>query len=705
MIKFINILSFAIFVFAYNTSGMDNYFSDHATLNDGLYTYHFPIKPPANEKDIINFGVRKRSEQIWKAPPWQDTKRMSLRQKIAYIERERQRWEEGVYVLINGELVYLTGMNYDHLTYMTFKSKRAEFFYHQIFDFYFRDLARRDEFCNGTLWLKPRRYGMTMEEITQATYTLIEDFENNIGLQSNTDEKTKTTLLTPIINSYSKRPKFMRGDFYAPNGKLLVSKLELKTNTIEPEGRPTKYLNGWLMGFPFLPQAMDGNEIAYGVMDEVWKVTHASPKETYDSNRLVTSGRNRKGGISVLSTMGDSDAYTRSVLEGFDMIAKSNPNERDENGFTLTGLYKRFVGAECSFDIPPGIFEIDIFGKINIQKHIEYIQRKVNAHSPDSKAYIFEKRRLPLTEADVLLSAANISYFSAMRIALRRQQLRELAAKKQPPWIRGNFKPGSNGNIYFEADPAGIWMVALHPYFSAEGNIDTRNRFSVYDGIFYPPSNPEFFGALDPIRYRKEDTSSNSLSKVCGIIHKKFDYFGSGVINRYAAMMLYRPDDPREGNKEMIKACKYYGAPTMYERNIPTPKEDFIDANCLPFLLKNPKDEIHGMYISSNGTIVQEGIDMLVSEFAPPQKEDEIDQIMQIPWDEMLLDMDNFDIKNTTAFDVFMTLIGLKHGEKQFHFTNVTQQNMANPLSFIDELIVPYEQSQKANINRRRVKM
>lgn len=684
---------------------MDKYCGDHALLNDSLYTYKFPIQPPSNEKDIINFDIKKKSDQVWKAPPILDTKRMSLRQKIAYIERERQRWEEGVYCLINGEAIYLTGMHFDHLTYMTFKSRRAEFFFHQLFDFYFRDLTRRDPWSNGMLWLKPRRYGMTMEEVTQATYTLMEDFENNVGLQSNTDEKTLTTLLTPIINSYAKRPPFMQADFYKPNGKLLVSKLELKTNVVEDPSRPSKFLNGWLKGFPFLPNAMDGNEVAYGVMDEVWKVTHASPKQTYDSNRLVTSGRNRKGCISVLSTMGDSDSYIRSVLEGFDMIAKSNPNERDENGFTLTGLYKRFVSAIFSFDIPPQIFESDKFGQVNIDKHFDFITKKVNAHSPDSKAYIFEKRRLPLTEEDVLLSAANISYFSTIRIALRRQQLRELAAKKKSPWVRGNLKTGSNDKIYFEADPTGIWMIAVHPYFSAEGNIDTRNRFSSYDGIFYPPSNPEFFAALDPIRYRKEDTSSNSLSKVCGLIRKKFDYYGSGVVNRYAALMLYRPDDPREGNREMIKACKYFGSPCMYERNIPTPKEDFIDANCLPFLLKNPKDGIHGMYIASNGTVVQEGIDMLVSEFAPPQNPGEIDQIEQIPWDEMLLDMDNFDVKNTTAFDVFMTMIGLKHGEKQFHFTNVTQENSVNPLSFLDELIAPYEQTQQVNINRRRVKL
>src|SRR6185437_16255393 len=142
------------------------------TLQDGLYKYEVPLKKPSDEKLIINFD-KKKSEQYWNTPKPVNTKKLSQKDRIEYIERERQRWYEGVYILINGELVYLTGMHYDHLTYMTFKAGKAEYFDHQRFDFYFRDLTRRDKKCRGRVWMKPRRYGMTMEEQTEATYSLL----------------------------------------------------------------------------------------------------------------------------------------------------------------------------------------------------------------------------------------------------------------------------------------------------------------------------------------------------------------------------------------------------------------------------------------------------------------------------------------------------------------------------------------------------
>ena len=171
-------------------------------LPGGPYEYEIPLKEPSDEKQIINHEYSKREDQFWRTPQIRNVKYMSARERIDYIERERQRWAEGVYILIDGELVYLTGMFYDHLVYMTFKGQKAEYFDHQRYDFYFRDLTRRDIKCKGRVIMKPRRYGATMQEATEATYSLLENFSNNVGLQSDTKDKARTTLLEPIINSY-----------------------------------------------------------------------------------------------------------------------------------------------------------------------------------------------------------------------------------------------------------------------------------------------------------------------------------------------------------------------------------------------------------------------------------------------------------------------------------------------------------------------
>ena len=651
--------------------------SNIISLNGGMYNYVVPLKEPSDEKEIINFD-QKRENQFWRTPIIPNVKHLSQRERIDFIERERQRWHEGVYALINGELVYLTGMHYDHLVYMTFKSGKAEFFDHQKFDFYFRDLVRRDIKARGQVFMKPRRYGMTMEEQTQATYTLLEDFSNNVGLQSDTDKKTKSTLLDPILQSYVKRPKYMRSDYYKPNGKMPVSELQLKSNLAPGDDGEEHgdYILGWVRKFPAQPRSMDGEEVAYAVDDEVWKWLESSPKETIESNLKVLMGRNRAGKLSALSTMGDSDDYLRSIMDGIDIIAKSNPNIRDDNGYTLSGLYEYFVSAIYSFDIPPDVFEVNKFGKVNEDKHLEYINNKLNKLDKSSKGYIFEKRRLPLTKEDALLSANTHTYFRRGAINARLNELRSMTVTaKSGVYIRANLEEDATGKVAVVHHPEGLWLWAVHPYFSIGRSINTRNRFRKIRGVFFPPLNPEGAIGYDPINYPKNLTTSSSLSRAAGIIHKKFDYYNKEDSIDYCAevkvaLLVYRPDDPHDANKEIMKAARYTGYPVMHERSVSHVFEDFDEANMLPFLLKD-KGGIYGI-TPSDMKAKKDGLSMLQARYASPKEASDKDQLEEYPFEDGLVDLDNFDISNTNAFDITMAEIYLEHGLKQVIYTNVT---------------------------------
>jgi hypothetical protein len=662
------------------------------TLQDGLYKYEVPLKEPSDEKLIINFD-KKKSEQYWNTPKPVNTKKLSQKDRIEYIERERQRWYEGVYILINGELVYLTGMHYDHLTYMTFKAGKAEYFDHQRYDFYFRDLTRRDKKCRGRVWMKPRRYGMTMEEQTEATYSLLEDFSNNVGLQSDTDKKTKSTLLEPILQSYVKRPKFMRSEYYKPNGKMPVSELQLKTNLAPDDDGEDRgdYILGWVRKFPAQPRSMDGEEMAYIVDDEVWKWLESSPKETIESNMKVLMGRNRAGLISVLSTMGDSDDYMRSIMDGIDIISRSNPKIRDDNGYTLSGLYEYFVPATYSFDIPPDIFEVDKFGKVNVDKHLEYINNKLNKLDKSSKSYIFEKRRLPLTKADALLSANTQTYFRRVVINSRLSDLRGMTpSQKLAVYVRGRLEEDGTGKVAFIPDDEGIWLWAVQPYFSIERGINARNRFKKVNGVFFPPVNQEGAIGYDPIDYPKNLTTSTHLSRAAAIIHKKFDYYNQEGSEFYTAdvkmaLMLWRPDDPHDANKEVMKAARYTGFPVMHERSVSHVYEDFEEANMLPFLLKD-KAGVYGMS-PSDMKAKKDGLSMLQARYALPKDPNDKDQLEEYPFEDGLIDLDNFDIGNTTPFDVAMSEIYCEHGLKQIEYTNATDTDVYTLNNIINQII------------------
>jgi len=643
-------------------------------LSDGDYQYKLP-KMPSKEEDIL-FYDKKKENQFWVTPEIKNVKKMrSMAEKIEYIEYWRNAWLNGLWFFNNGEPTYINGMMVDHLVFNTFANRKFGFTESQCEDFYFRELVLKNDDWEGMVWVKPRRYGATMEEITTATYILLSGFYNNISIQSDTLKKAKDLVLAPLVDSFLTRPQWMRERFYQSNGRIPQNEFKLKPNVEVKEDEDT-FLGGVVRIYPTITKAVDGTENMYEFSK--WP-SNANPRETLDINKKTVRNVGRIGKVSCLSTTGDSDSVIESTQEWIKLVGESKLHEGQLK--TKSGLVKRFVSAIHSKFLPPHF--TDKYGRVNIEQAEQAVYDEINKKEPNTKEWYYEKRKLPLTEADALIAALDISYFSRVRNGARRDELMQM---EHQPYEKGMFDTSFSGKVGFERDANGIWMVAVHPYVDAAKGIDTRNRFKQQNGFYYPVRNPEFFASIDPIRYLKEDTKSKHLSRFCGLIHKKFDHFGSGIQNKYAAMLLYRPDDPREGNIEMAKACKYYGSPVMYERNIPTPKDDFTSMNMLPFMLIDPKDKIHGMLMTSNKRNIQEGIDMLVSRFKTPL-EGEQDQLMEVPFVDMLLDMDNFDIGNTTKFDVMMAMILLEHGEKQFTLTNTTDNSIGDMIKTLHEFL------------------
>lgn len=677
------------------------------TLQDGLYSYELPPLPA--EKDIWYFDVKK-SDQYWKTSSakstrwlnpkgeiW-DVKKMTEKDRVEYIQYWRNVWINGLWIMINGEPTYLTGMHIEHLVFNKFKSGYFYYLDSQRERFYFRDLTNKTLTCDGRCWAKGRRVGITSEEITEAIRCLLSDFSNNVAFQSDTHPKAKSTLLDKVIEAYVRRPIWMRESFYSSNGKMPRSSLELTDITItQVENEP---LGGKARAFPTTSKALDGEEFMLDVMDEYSKWVDISPYETFEVNKKTIINPGKRGKMDVLSTTGDSKEAAKSVKDWHKLIADSNPANINSNGKTNSGLWHFFVSYIHSLELLEILPAIkDTYGKINREMAEEYIWNDVKKYPKDSKEYVYSLYKQPMEMRHALLTPTGQGYFPKLRITHRLDELRNMPNDRKP-YVRGAFEEDQHGNVYFESneerearcDAEGIrytpghWLVAIHPYFSYENNIDTRNRFRKINGVYHPPINPEFGFGYDPIRYKKQDTSSNRLSQAAIIVGQKFDYYGSGNAGRYAALYLDRPDDPSDANKECIKAAKYYGMSGMHERVIETVKTDFVDANCLPLLQQNPKDGLYGMWIDSQAKVVSNALDWMVTRFSPPKTEEDFDQIAEMPFEDCLTDMDGFDLSNTTSSDVMMAMIELEHCFRNMKFTNQTDGTANRKLKTIHEI-------------------
>lgn len=647
-------------------------------LNGGMYQYTIPIKEPSDEKQIINYQYKKE-DQIWRAPVILDPKRMSVRDRIEYIERERQRWAEGVFVLINGKLKYLTGVHYDHLTYGTYNSQKLMYFDDERGVFYFIDLTEKAPECEGRCWIKPRRAKLTTIMCSLSQYKMLSDFSNYITIQSDTLSKAQASYMVPIIDSYTRRPHWMREEYYAPNGKKPRKSLELTSNLIQEPG--TEWMGGKINVFPTVAKAADGLEAIESILDEFSKIEDVLPYQMFEVLRKVVQNFRKKGKIDCLSSSGDTkDAY-KATMDWHKLIANSNYDRRDEYGKTVSGLWKYFISAIHSQYVPQEF--TDKFGIVDVDRAEEWVRNEYAKHQKGSQDEIFCMYRLPLIEAHALLSSAVTNIFPKIRMNARISDIE--GGGRIRPYVRCSLVE-KEGKIYKEADDYGLWLWALDPHVDVAKGIDMSNRFKMRDGFFFPYHQVEGCFGYDPINYPKGLTSSNHLSQACIMGHKKFDYSGSGFIDMKVAFLLFRPDDPRDINKEMIKACKYTGYLCMHERSIPHVYEDFRDAGMLSFLMKG-EDGIYGIS-QSNARAKADGISLMQSRYSPPKEDGQRDQVAEHPFEDALRSHVNFDNTNTTQFDPTMTEIYLELGLKQLKETNQTDETTKTMRELINEIIV-----------------
>lgn len=677
------------------------------TLQKGLYTYQLPPMPP--EREIWFVGSDKKS-QYWKAAlpvgfkwlnpdySFKDVKKMSQRDKIAYIDYWRNVWVNGLWIMNKGEPTYLTGAHVEHILFNEFNGMKLRYLSSQRLRFYFRELTNNDPLCDGRCWMKPRRAGITLEQITEAIRAVLSGFGNNVVYQSDTQAKAHSTLMKPTIDTYIRRPYWLREVFYTSNGKKPIKSLQLTTATIQEDNFA---LGGIIEALPTVASAADGKYAVLFVQDEFSKNETSDPYELFEVNkRAVHPEKQTKS--DCLSTTGDTKDAQKATLAWHKLIANSNPLIRNKNGKTNSGLYKYFVDATDSMLLVKEIPDIlDIYGDIDRARAEEWIWNEHNKYAPGSKEYIFSLYKLPLDEKHVLLSpTANSGYFNKIRISARLDALRALSFD-QKPYVRGNLEEDSDGKVFFISDAErqsivgknftiepGKWLVAVLPYSDYDRNINLSNPLKrEQNGIWLRPAQIEYAMGYDPIDYPKNLTTSNNLSRAAITVHKKFDYWGSGIEDEKVALYVGRPDSPHDANKEAMKACRLWGALCGHERSVSHVYEDFETAGMLSLLVQDDK----GIYGFSHASMMvkKDGLSMLQSRYRNPQSPEEKDQIDGHPFEDSLVDLDGGDINDTTVWDIFMSEIYLEHTLKQMIFTNVSDTTAMGQVQAMHSIIPP----------------
>lgn len=633
--------------------------------------YNFTL-PDISAEDRILFTEKSKKDQYWRREPLPNFKRLSEREKMEYINRERDRcFFTGVYFMNNGKKEYLTPFHYFYLQWCKMDAFDTEDGYptfwkaHQDYLF-FKQIVWDDDNCYGADVIKPRRAGFTSIEIAYQLWVVLGAFERHVAELSKDEETVFKTQFEPLINTFLKLPKeIFEVDFYKPSGRKPTSELLLDSKKLNTKKTP---LGGWIRFKPLTMKAFDGDKLHYITLDEIFKWTSADPYETFKVHKAcLETGGIIRGKMTCLSTVGENDElYAKAVAAAIKMWNESNPAIRLANGQTMSGLYRFFISA-------PKIYEkyIDKYGYCDEEKALAEILAKRSAYEEGSPDWIAEVRRFPITVEEVFASTSKGNAFPKIRLSQRQNEIHQLPPDDKP-YVRGKLVEGPDGLVSFEPSSEGNWLIAELPHERAQ------NRYSRRGGFITPYDDSEYVEGLDPIRYK--DTTSENVSENAIVIWKKYDYYRGNNVQRNfpAAIFCTRTDTPQEGYDEAVKACKFYGCKAMIERQVIEAINYFFGKSMGEFVMKSPYDGLPGIWSAAKS--LGDGIDKIVTWLrkAKPNSdipEERIDYVTYIMFEKMCSQLIDFDPAKTTKFDLVMALMMALFGAAQLKERVVEQDN------------------------------
>lgn len=668
--------------------------------------------PDAPATETIDGYKKPRLEQYW-IPPYNysDKEFAALpeyeQEKIK--EQEFHRRVHGYWFMNKGNPFYLTGDNYFFLTHWTINRKKPDFIIGQAHDFYFDYMVDRDEFCVGSIKLKPRREGCTQRTMSRLINKATLLYECDFGIQSKTYKDAKKVNFKALKHGFKFLPYWMKpkiknlgetviefGEPYSkttkgnqPNQFQDVDDTDtLDTSISIGAGEATHY---------------DGEKLRAYVGDEISKWKEADFYETWGIvSTSLYDGMDLIGKAYLLSTIGET---TPKAAENFVKIWKESdptPSKRNELGFTTSGLYRWFIspiyskrGTDKRIDPKTGLPRnkplINKYGETDEVAIRELLLARRRAITNPKKLFI-EIKQNPLSVDEALNFGAGTAVFDTFRINERRTYLRDLEPTEERPqaYRVGNLAWVNNirfGKVTFVDNPQGKWKIA---YFPQVAGVDMVNRWKVMpNGRKIPYSDTQFVMGIDPFDYNAEDMAEGEHSKGAFLVKLKYNYHTPDLSNIYCCQYFYREADASMFYEDCIKTAMFYGARMNPERKLYGIWRYLRDNGLIGFSMIRPdatkqsdsqkRDNAYGT--PTGADTLRLGAELVENYIAKPDpmyNENLADNLERFWFEETLEQLSGYDPKQSTKYDLavamFLTEIGCQAAKHMTHSRNETDK-------------------------------
>ena len=607
----------------------------NGTIGDKVHVYGLDIylpylNPIGRGKEKVYETAEEKTKQVWKRMPMPDITPLNASQYTKYIDKEYKRRRDGVWFTNNGKLEYITGAHWLFLQHLRTEADGGYFFFSKMQQklFWFMEAVWVDDRCYGLILEKIRRGGFSHCFLAFMLCKTLMYKDKLSGMTSKTEGDAqmlfeKLTKMFASLPFYFKpvtrveRPKKAL-EFMAPSSRLTKEK--------KTQQKDSDYLNTTINYEATKADSYDGTALFIYIADEFskWTKSMGNTLTHYDMVRkCVTKGKRITGKIFILSTIenvtglsaDDPDALAGDRFK--DLFYDSDPNERDANGRTTSGLYKLFIPADEHYEgfidkygymvvrdpfaSSTGVRGID--GQMIRIGFDTFYRREIDALGGNLKKIMEHRRKTPRTEADGFAIAEGVCAFNQANIA---RQMVYNESLYPVPYRTGNFQwvgEQDSGKVEWVDNPEGRFKVSWLP--SNPCHVMRRN------GYWIPlNANVGAFG-VDP--YRVSRTVDNKGSK--GAIH------GFSIQNTIGAPQhnffleyVNRPKSKEVFFDDCIMALVYYGMPVLIENNVNNLLDELYRRNYSKFSLKRPdkaKDKLsdderkYGGIPSSSENVIQ----------------------------------------------------------------------------------------------------
>jgi hypothetical protein len=548
-----------------------------------------------------------------------------------------QEWDRrlnGFWFYNNGKPTYITGMHYFYLNYWTLDTGLPKYRDTDRKYFYFMQYCIEDPECFGMVEITKRRQGKTFRGGV-FLYEYTSRAKNaRAGIQSKTGGDAKEVFRKAIVQPFKKLPDFFVPTYDQSKGLTPTSELRFFNTVIK--GRKAASimdedeLESMIDWKPSEAISYDGQKIHRYLGDEVGKTADVNVWNRYLVTRYChLDDEGKIIGKALLTTtvedMEQGGAAFKKIWDNSDQVKKAGKR-------TPSGLYRYFCSADQTR-------YYDQYGLADRDKALDEIleERKLLTNDPHALSAIIRKE--PLSWEEAFRIDGSKCLYNAMKLNERLDRL----SWKENITTRGNFVwQGGERDTKVVWEPAqnGRWEVVK--LFEKE---EESNKVAKKGDLYYP-NNPGYVMGVDPVDHNQ--TTDGRRSNGAGIVLQKYNAAREDDMYNYSFVCKYihRPESVQIFYEDMIKTAVYYGCNLLFENQKVGLMHYFNDRGYGNMLMWLPERNQPGVAASPK-------THQHIAELTETYVNDYCDKIF---FKDVVQELLEFDISNTTAFDGAMAL-------------------------------------------------